>query len=168
MKKVSNVVMFSPPVMNKNSQHESQCTSQDGFPVACTRWQSCGPARAVAQLMNDSLCVPALQTKSTESFLAASVRLVDTDVFSKIPSGLPMYPFSGSEYPIGRQLPGIRTLIQRYRQAGIRNISNDLCEGGQHEMPNELNRGQVRTNILLWLSSVLHDQSRNREVLWPR
>jgi hypothetical protein len=35
-------------------------------------------------------------------------------------------------------------------------------------MPNELNRGQVRTNILLRLSSVLHDQSRNREALWLR
>ncbi len=35
-------------------------------------------------------------------------------------------------------------------------------------MLNELNRGQVRTNILVWLLSVLHDQSRNREVLWPR
>ena len=39
-------------------------------------------------------------------------------------------------------------------------------EGGA--MLNELNRGQVRTNILVWLSSVLHDQSRNREALWPR
>jgi hypothetical protein len=33
-------------------------------------------------------------------------------------------------------------------------------------MLNELNRGQVRTNILVWFSSV--DQSRNREALWPR
>jgi len=52
--------------------------------------------------------------------------------------------------------------------AGIRNISNDFYEGGPHEMPNELNRGQVRINILVWLSSVLHDQSGNREALWPR
>jgi hypothetical protein len=35
-------------------------------------------------------------------------------------------------------------------------------------MFNELNGGQVRTNILVWLTSVLHDQYRNREVLWPR
>jgi hypothetical protein len=80
---------------------------------------------------------------------------------------LPMYPFSGNEYPNGRQLQDTCTL-QRYRQAGIRNISHDLCEGGQHEMLSELNRGQVRTNILVWLSSVLHEQSRNREALWLR
>jgi hypothetical protein len=35
-------------------------------------------------------------------------------------------------------------------------------------MLNELNRGQVRSNILVWLSSVLHDQSGNREAPWPR
>ena len=47
-------------------------------------------------------------------------------------------------------------------------ISHDFYEGGRHEMLNELNRGQVRTNILAWLSSVLHDQSRNREALCSR
>jgi hypothetical protein len=35
-------------------------------------------------------------------------------------------------------------------------------------MLNALNRSQVRTNILVWLSSVLHDQSRNQEAPWPR
>jgi hypothetical protein len=48
------------------------------------------------------------------------------------------------------------------------NISHDFHEAWRHEMLYELNRGQVRTNILVWLSSVLHDQSRNREALWPR
>ena len=154
--------------MNKNSQHEFRFTRQDGLQIACTRWQSRGQARRVVQFMNDLLCFPTLQPKSTESFLAASARLADTDAFSKIRSGLPMYLFSGGEDPIGQQLQGIRPLIERYGQAGIRNISHDFCEGGQHEMLNELNRGQVRTNILVWLSSVLHDQSRNREALWPR
>ena len=79
-----------------------------------------------------------------------------------------MYLSSGSEDPIGQQLQGIRTLIERYRQAGIRNISHDFYEGGQREMLNEQNRGQARSNILVWLSSVLHNQFRNREALWPR
>jgi alpha-beta hydrolase superfamily lysophospholipase len=86
----------------------------------------------------------------------------------RIRPDLPMYLFFGSDDPIGQQSQGIRTLFERYRQAGIRNISNDFCEGGRREMLNELNRGQVRTNTMAWLSSVLHDQSRNREALWPR
>jgi len=106
--------------MNKNSQHEFRFTSQYGLQIACTRWKSRGPARAVVQFMNDLLCFPTLQPKSTESFLAASARLADTNALSKIRSGLPMCLFSGSEDPIGQQLQGIRTLIERYRQAGIR------------------------------------------------
>jgi hypothetical protein len=47
-------------------------------------------------------------------------------------------------------------------------ISHDFCEGGRHEMLKELKRGQVRANTMVRLSSVLHDQSRNREALWPR
>jgi hypothetical protein len=46
--------------------------------------------------------------------------------------------------------------------------AHDFYERGRHEMLSELNCGWVRTNILVWLSSVLHDQSRNREALWPR
>jgi hypothetical protein len=76
--------------------------------------------------MNDPLCFPTLQPKSTESFLAASAQLADTDALSK----MPMYVFSGSEDPIGQQWQGIRTLIERYRQAGIRNISHDFTKGG--------------------------------------
>ena len=35
-------------------------------------------------------------------------------------------------------------------------------------MLSELNHAQARANLLVWLSSVLHDQSRNREALCPR
>ena len=56
----------------------------------------------------------------------------------------------------------------RSKEPMNKNSQHDFYEGGRHEMLNELNRGQVRTNTLVWLSSVLHDQSRNREALCPR
>jgi len=62
---------------------------------------------------------------------------------------LPTYLFSGSEDPVGQRLEGVRTLIDRYRQAGIRDISYDFYEGGRHEMLNEINRGEVQANFLL-------------------
>jgi hypothetical protein len=64
--------------------------------------------------------------------------------------------------------PGVRTLIERYRKAGVRNISHHFYEGGRHEMLNELNRGQVRTNLLVWLSTILRDQSHGSELLWAQ
>jgi alpha-beta hydrolase superfamily lysophospholipase len=116
--------------MNKNSQHEFRFSSPDDLQIACTRWQSWGPARGVVQFMNDPLCFPTLQPKSTESFLAASARLAGADALCKIRSGLPVYLFCGSEDPIGQQLQGIRTLIARYRQAGIGNISTIITKEG--------------------------------------
>jgi alpha-beta hydrolase superfamily lysophospholipase len=125
-------------------------------------------ARVVDAFINDPLCFATLQPKSTESFLAASARLADAATLSKIRHDLPIYLFSGSEDPVGQQLEGVRTLIDRYREAGVRDISHDFYEGGRHEMLNELNRGEVRTNLLVWLSKVLPDQSHHSEALWAR
>ena len=115
--------------------------------------------------MNDPLCFPTLQPKSAESFLAASTHLADPVALSKIRSDLPIYLVSGSEDPVGQQLEGVRTLIDRYRKAGVRDVSYDFYECGRHEMLNELNRGQVRTNLLVWLSKVLRDKFHHSEAL---
>jgi alpha-beta hydrolase superfamily lysophospholipase len=72
---------------------------------------------------------------------------------AKIRPGLPIYLFSGSEDPVGQQLEGVR------------NLSCDSYKGGHHEMLNELNRGEVRTNLLAWLSAVLGNQSPHKEPL---
>ena len=116
-------------------------------------------ARVVDAFMKDPLCFPALQPASTESFLGASARLADPHALCKIRPDLPMYLFSGSQDPVGQQLEGVRILIDRYYNAGLRDISHDFYQGGRHEMLNELNRGQVRTNLLVWMSGVLQVQS---------
>jgi hypothetical protein len=54
---------------------------------------------------------------------------------------------------------GVRTLINRHRKAGVRNVSHDFYEGGRHEMLNALSRGKVRASVLAWLSAVLGNQS---------
>ena len=116
-------------------------------------WLSRDP-RVVDAFMNDPLCFGALQPSSAQSFLAASTRLADPDALSEIRPDLPMYLFSGSNDPVGQQVEGVRTLMDRYHKAGVSDISYDFYEGGRHEMLNEPNRGQVRTNLQVWLSGV--------------
>ena len=58
---------------------------------------------------------------------------------------------------------GVRTLVNRYSKAGVRNVSHDFYEGGRNEMLNELNRGKVRASVLAWLSAVLGNQSPHKE-----
>lgn len=49
--------------------------------------------------------------------------------------------------------------VEPCHKAGMRNISHKFYEGGRHEMLNELNRGQVRTNLLAWISVVLQPKA---------
>ena len=101
--------------------------------------------------LRDPLCFPQLQPASYGSFLAAGPKLSDPVNLSKIRPDLLVYLFSGSEDPVGQQLEGVRLLMERYRKAGIQNISHDFYIGGRHEMLNEVNREEVRANLLSWI-----------------
>jgi alpha-beta hydrolase superfamily lysophospholipase len=91
-------------------------------------WLSRDPA-IVEAFMNDPLCVGALQPAANASFFAASSQLADPSRLRQIRQDLPIYLFSGSEDPVGQQLEGVRLLIDRYHQAGIRNISTISTRG---------------------------------------
>jgi alpha-beta hydrolase superfamily lysophospholipase len=122
-------------------------------------WLSRDP-RVADAFMNDPLFFATLQPASAASFLAASSRLANPEAISKIRRDLPIYLFSGSEDPVGQQLEGVRTLIDRYREAGLRDISHNFYEGGRHEMLNELNREEVRAKLLAWLSVIFRRAAR--------
>jgi len=72
---------------------------------------------------------------------------------------LPIYIFSGSDDPVGQKLASVRLLIDRYRSPGITSIAHDFYQGGRHEMLHELNRRDVITNLLVWLSGILERSS---------
>jgi len=46
-----------------------------------------------------------------------------------------------------------------YRSAGITSINHDFYPSGRHEMLHELNRREVVTNLLVWISGVLQEAS---------
>jgi alpha-beta hydrolase superfamily lysophospholipase len=81
--------------------------------------------------------------------------LCDPASLCRIRGDLPIYLFSGSEDPVGQQLAGVKVLMERYRNAGIDDISHDFYPGGRHEMLNEINRDQVRARLLGWISAVI-------------
>jgi alpha-beta hydrolase superfamily lysophospholipase len=112
----------------------------------------------VDAFINDPLCFPQLQPASFRSFLAAAPRLSDPDRLGKISYDLPIYLFSGSADPVGQQLEGVEVLMARYRRAGLYDISHDFYSGGRHEMLNEINRDQVLSNLLDWISALLKRQ----------
>jgi len=103
----------------------------------------------------DPLCFPSLNAPSMQSFLNAARRLANLQELRKVRKGLPIYIFSGSEDPVGQSLEGVCKLIKRYYNAGVASIAHDFYPGGRHEMLHEVNRGEVVTNLLCWISGVL-------------
>jgi alpha-beta hydrolase superfamily lysophospholipase len=109
----------------------------------------------VDAFITDPLCFAELQPASMESFLSAAPLLNDPIRLRAIRGDLPVYLFSGSADPVGQQLRGVRALIERYRRAGIYDITYDFYAGGRHEMLNEINRADVLDNLLIWISGQL-------------
>jgi alpha-beta hydrolase superfamily lysophospholipase len=113
----------------------------------------------VDAFIGDPLCFPSLKARSMESFLDAFPRLADPREIRKVREDLPIYIFSGSDDPVGQRLEGVRVLVDRYRSAGITSIAHDFYPGGGHEMLHELNRREVFTNLLVWISGILERAS---------
>jgi alpha-beta hydrolase superfamily lysophospholipase len=114
----------------------------------------------VDAFIDDPLCFPSLKPGSMESFLDAFPRLGDPRELRKIRADLPIYIFSGSDDPIGEKLVGVRALVDRYRSVGIASIAHEFYPGGRHEMLHELNRREVITDLLIWISEVLEAASK--------
>jgi alpha-beta hydrolase superfamily lysophospholipase len=109
----------------------------------------------VDAFIKDPLCFPSLKPASMQSFLDAFPRLADPREIRKVRDDLPVYIFSGSADPAGQRLEGVRLLIDCYRSAGLTSIAHDFYTGGRHEVLHEINRREVLTNLLVWMSGVL-------------
>ena len=113
----------------------------------------------VDAFVNDPLCFPSLTDGAMDSFVSAFPRLADPKELRKVRENLPVYIFSGSDDPVGQRLEGVRMLLDRYRNAGLSSIAHDFYPGGRHEMLHELNRRDVITNLLVWISGILKGAS---------
>jgi alpha-beta hydrolase superfamily lysophospholipase len=133
------------PMKLMNAAFEPTRTSYD--------WLSRDEAEVDA-FINDPLCFPSLNARSMESFLNASRLLSDPRELREVRKELPIYVFSGSDDPVGQRLKGVHKLIERYRSAGVTAVGHDFYQGGRHEMLHEVNRNDVLTNLMAWISGV--------------
>ena len=68
---------------------------------------------------------------------------------------LPVYFFAGEMDPVGECGKGVLRAYMAFIRAGMEDVTLKLYPGGRHEMLNEINRSQVRQDILWWLESKL-------------
>jgi len=68
---------------------------------------------------------------------------------------LPIYVFSGTDDPLAGGGALIELVGDRYREAGVRDVTVQLYQGGRHETLNETNRDEVTADLIAWLDRVV-------------
>ena len=72
-----------------------------------------------------------------------------------IPKGLPVLFVSGADDPVGEFGKGVRKIYEKYRAAGIRDVTLRLYTGDRHEILNETDRDQVYKDLLGWFEKYI-------------
>jgi len=71
-------------------------------------------------------------------------------MIARIRSNLPIYILAVDNDPINHHLEWLKPLVQRYRRAVLRDVTEKYCPGGRREMLNEINRDEVLKDFLSW------------------
>ena len=100
----------------------------------------------------DGFCGFGIDGPATRTLVAAGPRLGDAEALAGIRSDLPIYLVAGSADPLNFELALLELVEQRYRDAGLTDITTDYHPGARHEVFNETNRDEITANLLAWLS----------------
>ncbi|MBL6854305.1 MAG: alpha/beta hydrolase [Alphaproteobacteria bacterium] len=111
--------------------------------------------KEVDKYIADPLCGFTVNDAGRASMFAAAPAALDMDRLRKIRSTLPVYVFAGDKDPINADLTRLHPLMDRYREAGLTDITTDYYAGGRHEMLNETNRAEVVRNLQSWIDRVV-------------
>jgi alpha-beta hydrolase superfamily lysophospholipase len=116
-------------------------------------WLSRDPAEVDAYIA-DPRCGFEVTTSLWVDLLDALAANGDSARQARVPSGLPVYLFSGSRDPVGENGAGVERLAAEYRRAGLAQVTLKLYPDARHETLNETNRDEVTKDLVAWLVSV--------------
>lgn len=108
----------------------------------------------VDKYIADPLCGFSVDQASMASIFAAAAPLFEADTLKRIRAELPIYLIAGDRDPLNAGLAALTPLVERYRAAGIKDVTHDFYAGGRHEMLNETNRAEVVANLGAWIARV--------------
>ena len=104
----------------------------------------------------DDACGFGLIPASTREMLDGVAPLSDPERLAGIRGDLPILLASGDADPLAGGGALIDVVAQRYRDAGVADVTVHLYPGARHEVFNETNRDEITADILAWLDRVTH------------
>src|SRR4051794_36435003 len=99
----------------------------------------------------DPLCGFELPDAAVPALFGAASRLADPKELAQIRSDLTILIVSGRADPLAGDGELIDLLAQRYRDAGLKDVTVTVYDGARHEIFNEINRDQVTADVVNWL-----------------
>ncbi|GAB2832205.1 alpha/beta hydrolase [Lentzea nigeriaca] len=159
---VDALVLAGTTAVDQMLAAQAQVAAEGGDPLLALN-QAFHPARtpfdwlsrddqAVDAYLADPLCGFSLDAQGMADIGAASASLAQP---GGIPAGLPVYVLVGDHDPLNAGLSLSDLLVERYRAAGLRDITYRTYPGARHELFNETNAHEVVTDLLTWLSRAL-------------
>jgi alpha-beta hydrolase superfamily lysophospholipase len=102
----------------------------------------------------DPLCGFGIDAVSAKDMFAGARRLADPAEVARMPRDLPVYVAVGSKDPVNGGLTLLWPLVDRYRAAGLGDVTVRVYDDARHEILNETNRADVIADLLQWLQRV--------------
>ncbi|MEH0108882.1 lysophospholipase [Tersicoccus sp. MR15.9] len=109
-------------------------------------------AAEVDAYVADPLCGFAMREDAMPQMLGRGARLADPQELARLRSDLPVLFASGEKDPLSGDGALIELVAQRYRDAGVTDVSVTVYPGARHEIVNEINREEVTDDVVAWLN----------------
>lgn len=103
----------------------------------------------------DPLCGFAAKNSLYRDMLGGINYVTNQENISKLDKTKPVYFMSGSDDPVGDYGKGVERAYKAFCKAGLHDVKIHLYPGGRHEMLNEINREEVKVDILDWINEKL-------------
>ncbi len=109
----------------------------------------------VDKYVADPDCGFSVNPEGFTQMAAGGTATADPKRVANIRPDLPIYLFSGSADPIAGEGALIELVGDRYREAGVRDVTVKLYPDARHETLNETNRDEVTADLIAWLDRVV-------------
>ena len=99
----------------------------------------------------DPLCGFDLPDEAVPALFGAAGTLADPAELARIRPDLPVLIVSGEADPLSGQGQLVELLGQRYREAGLDDVTVKVYQDARHEIFNETNRDEITADVIAWL-----------------
>lgn len=117
-------------------------------------------AAEVDRYIADPACGFSADADALGDMGAAAKQPVEGDALRGIRADLPILLMSGSNDPLSGAMALVELVAQRYRDAGVHDVTVLGYEGARHEVFNETNRDEVTADLIAWLDAHTEERAR--------